>query len=197
MKDMTITNLFSTTCNFRTFNSALTKYLEHTPGSLQKSNVAQYSHNSTPKVIKILSQIVKAIIRCSPSLDFSFGVRISMIGHFYRQKWKNFTFSSLNSKHPIKVNFSIFDLEHVFSEKKSTYKKRQNGSSPFYWKSKFSPILGIFFCRGWVSWNFFKSTLVSLFEVQNVCMIIKNDVLDRLGHGWDIFNTIALPKLIF
>ena len=28
-------------------------------------------------------------------------------------------------------------------------------------------------------------------------MIIKNDVLDRLGHGWDIFNTIASPKLIF
>ena len=131
MKDMTITSLFSTTYTFRTFKTALTRYLEHIPGPLQKSKVAQYSHNSTLKVIKILSQIVKAIIRCSPSLDFSFGVRISMIGHFYRQKWKNFTFSSLNYKHPIKVNFSIFDLEHVFSDKKSTYKKLQNGSSPF------------------------------------------------------------------
>ena len=127
MKVMTITTLFSTTYTFQTFKAALTRY-----------KVAQYSHNSTPKVIKILSQIVKAIIRCSPSLDFSFGVRISMIGHFYRQKWKNFTFSSLNSKHPIKVNFSIFDLEHVFSDKKSTYKKRQNGSSPLIESAIFS-----------------------------------------------------------
>ena len=131
MKDITIKSLLSTIYTFQTFKAALTRYLEHIPGPLQKSKVAQYSHNSTPKVIKILSEIVKAIIRCSPSLNFSFGVRISMIGHFYRQKWKNFTFSSLNSKYPIKVNFSIFDLEHVFSEKKSTCKKRQNGSSPF------------------------------------------------------------------
>ena len=122
MKDMTMTSLFSTTYTYRTFKSAMAMYLEYTPGPLQRSKVAQYSHNSTPKVIKILSQIVKRILRCSPSLDFSFGVRISMIGHFYRQEWKNFTF---------KVDFSIFDLEHVFSEKKSTYKKRQNGSSPF------------------------------------------------------------------
>ena len=41
---------------------------------------------------------------------------------------------------------------------------------------------GDFFFRGWVSWNFFKVTLMSLFEIQNVFMIIKNDVLDRLGH---------------
>ena len=130
MKDMTITSLFSTTYTFQTLKSALTRYLGHLPGSLQNSKVTQYSHNSTPKVPKILSQIVKAIIWCSPSLDFSFDVRISMIGHFYRPKSKKFTFSSLNFKHPIKVIFSIFDLEHVFSEKKSTCKKRQSGSSP-------------------------------------------------------------------
>ena len=42
---------------------------------------------------------------------------------------------------------------------------------------------GDFFFRWWVSWIFFKVTLMSLFEIQNVFMIIKNDVLDRLGHG--------------
>ena len=35
---------------------------------------------------------------------------------------------------------------------------------------------------------------MSLCEIQNIIMIIKNDVLDRLGH---IVNTIASPKLIF
>ena len=131
MKDMTITTLFSITYTFRTFKTALTRYLEHIPGPLQKSKVAQYSHNSTPKVIKILSQIVKAIIRCSPSIDFSFGVRISMIGHFCRPKWENFTFSSLNFKNPIRVNFSMFDLEDVFLEKNRLTKTRQNGSNSF------------------------------------------------------------------
>ena len=38
---------------------------------------------------------------------------------------------------------------------------------------------------------------MSLFEVQNVFMIIKNDVLDRLEHDLVIFNTIATSKLIF
>ena len=131
MKDMTITSLFSKTYTFQTFKSALTRYIQRLPGSVKKPKVMTYSYHSAPNDPKIASQIVKAIIRCSPSLNFCFGVRISMIGHFYRPKWKNFIFSSLNFKHPIKVLFSIFDLQHVFPEKKSTYKKRQNGSSPF------------------------------------------------------------------
>ena len=127
---MTITSLSSSTYTFQTLRSALTRYLGHLPDSLQNSKVRQYLYNSTSKVPKILSQIVKAIIWCSPSLNFSFRSRISMICHFYRENSKDFTFSSLNFKHPVKVIFSIFDLEHVFSEKKSTCKKRQNESSP-------------------------------------------------------------------
>ena len=49
--------------------------------------------------------------------------------------------------------------------------------------SRQNPTMWGFFFRGWVLRNFFKVTLMSLFEIQNVFMIIKNDVLDRLGHG--------------
>ena len=117
MKDMTMKSLFTTTYTYQTFKGALTKYLKHIPSPLQKSKVAQYSHNSTPNVIKILSQIVKAIIRCSPSLDFSFGVRISMIGHFYRQNVKTSTFRPWILSIPSKLIFRYLTLNMSFQTK--------------------------------------------------------------------------------
>ena len=129
MKDMIITSLFLTTYTFQTH-----KYPDEVPraDSLQNSKVTQCSHNSIPKVPKILSQIVKAIIWCSPSLDFLFDVRISMIGHFYRPKSKKFTFSSLNFKHPIKVIFRYLTWNMSFRRKNRLKKKvKKEQASPF------------------------------------------------------------------
>ena len=50
-------------------------------------------------------------------------------------------------------------------------------------RQRLDSYVGIFFLGGGGLRNFFKVTLMSLFEIQNVFMIIKNDVLDRLGHG--------------
>ena len=49
--------------------------------------------------------------------------------------------------------------------------------------------LGIFFKGGWG--NFFKATLMTIIKVQNVFLIINIDVLDRLGHVWDIFDIVG------
>ena len=108
---------------------------------------------------------------------------------------------------PKKIKISIFLVLHI-----EISAQRETSSHPYYqifcgripWSIPFPTHVqpnsydtwGFFF-RGWTLRNFFKVTLMSLFEIQNVFMIIKNDVLDRLGHGWDVFNTIASPKLIF
>ena len=67
---------------------------------------------------------------------------------FLSAKIKNFTFSSLNSKHPIKVNFSIFDLEHVFSEKTIDLQKTSKRIKSFLYFCRHGVILQVF--EAWV-----------------------------------------------
>ena len=56
---------------------------------------------------------------------------------------------------------------------------------------------GNFFFRGGGPTAFFKATLMSLIEVQNVFPIINYDILDRLGHVWDNFDTVGSRKSSF
>ena len=66
-----------------------------------------------------------------------------------------------------------------------------------FWKLQhfmFYCLYGNFFLGGGGWASFFKATLMPLIEVQNVFPIINYDVLDRLEHVWDIFDTVGSRK---